>query len=340
MKISNETKIGALTVIAVTFFILGFNFLKGKSLFKTGNYLYAKYPDAKKVAPSDPVFINGFKVGSVEEAETRDNDLSSIIVSIKLNAAYKIPDNSTASIESSLLGGADISITLGNSTRYLQSGDTIPSISDPGLMDQLQSKLTPVADQLKATLTSLDAVLKNVNTVLDPTTKGNLQSVIGSLSKAAANMVTSSESLQRLLNTQTGALSKSLDNVNHFTKNLADNNDKISHVLSTIDSTTTHLSKADLEGVVNNFKQSAGQLNDILAKANSSNGSIGALINSKDLYNNLNNSVRSLNTLMDDLRVHPKRYVNISVFGKKEKGNYLISPLNDSTKAKAAPTAP
>jgi len=258
---------------------------------------------------------------------------------MKMNEAFNIPDNSVAAIESSLLGGADVSITLGTSTHYLKPGDTIQSSTDPGLMGELQTKLTPVADQLKATLTSLDAVLKNINTVLDPTTKGNLQSVIGSLSKAAANMVTSTASLQSLLNTETGSLSKSLDNVNHFTKNLADNNDKINHVLSNIDSTTTHLSQADIAGVVNTFKQSAAQLNELLAKANSTNGSIGSLINSKDLYNNLNNSVRSLNILMDDLRVHPKRYVNISVFGKKEKGNYLISPLNDSTKGTTTPSA-
>ena len=343
MKIANETKIGALTVIAVTFFMLGFNFLKGKSLFKTGNFIYAKYSDIKKIGPSDPVYINGFKIGSVYETEAQHDDLTNITVSIKLDAPYSIPDNSVAAIESSPLGGADVDIALGNSTVYLKPGDTIKSSNAPGLLGTLSNKIGPVADQLKATLSTLDTVLKNVNTVLDPTTKGNLQSVVGSLSTAAANMVASTASLQKLLNTENGTLAKSLDNVNSFTKNLADNNDKITHVLSNIDSTTTHLSKADIDGVVNTFKVSAGKLNSLLEQANSTNGSVGALLNSKELYNNINNSVRSLNILMDDLRVHPKRYVNISVFGKKEKGNYLISPLNDSTKAvvpNKTPSAP
>ncbi len=104
-----------------------------------------------------------------------------------------------------------------------------------------------------------------------------------------------------------------------------------------MDSTTSHLAAADIQGVVNTFKASATQLNTLIAKANSTDGSIGALINSKDLYNNINNSIRSLNTLMDDLRVHPKRYVNISVFGKKDKGDYLTSPLKDSTNTPAKP---
>lgn len=331
MKVSNETKIGALTAISVTLLILGFNFLKGKSLFKTGNFLTAKFADAKKLNSSDPVYVNGFQVGSVYETHAQSDDLKTIVVDIKLNAAYQVPDNSVAVIESSPLGSSNVAITLGNSPKMLASGDTILSSNEGGLLASLTNKIVPVADQLKVTLSSLDSVLRNINSVLDPSTKGNLQGVIGNLGKAAANMVVSTASLQSLLNTETGALSKSLDNMSSFTKNLADNNDKITHVLSNMDSTTAHLSKADIQGVVDNFKISASKLNDLLAKANSTDGSIGALINSKELYNNINNSVRSLNTLMDDLRVHPKRYVNISVFGKKEKGNYLASPLTDST---------
>jgi len=331
MKVSNETKIGALTAIAITLLILGFNFLKGKSLFKTGNFLYAKYADVKKINLSDPVYINGFQVGSVYETEAPDKSLKNIIVSIKLNSTYDIPDNSVASIEANPLGGSAINIALGNSGKYLTSGDTLLSSNNAGLLESLSGKITPVADQLKVTLASLDTILKNFNTILDPATKGNLQHVIASLSKAAANMVVSTASLQNLLNTETGSLAKSLDNVDKFTKNLADNNEKITQTLSNLDSTTTHLSKADIDGVINNFKVTATKLNELLAKANSTDGSIGALINSKDLYNNINTAVNSLHILMDDLRAHPKRYVNISVFGKKDKGDYLTSPLKDST---------
>jgi len=337
MKVSNETKIGALTAITVVLLILGFNFLKGKSLFKTGNFLYAKYTDAKKLNSSDPVYINGYQVGSIYGTDVKDNDLSNIIVEIKLNADYQIPDNSLASIESNPLGGEGIDIQLGNSSKYLTSGDTILSTNKGGLLESLSNKIVPVADQLKTTLASLDSVLRNVNTVLDPTTKGNLQSVIGNLSKATANMVNSTASLQGLLNTETGSLAKSLDSVGSFTKNLAANNSRITNILSNMDSTTAHLSRADIQGITDNFKASAAKLNAMLDKANSSNSSIGALINGRELYNNINNTISSLNILMDDLRVHPKRYVNISVFGKKEKGNYLTAPLKDSTTTPVKP---
>ena len=101
-------------------------------------------------------------------------------------------------------------------------------------------------------------------------------------------------------------------------------------MLSNLDKTTENLSKADIDGAVNSLKTAVDKLNTVIAKINSPDGSLGALINSKDMYNNLNNTVRSMNILLDDLRAHPKRYVNVSVFGKKDKGNYLTQPLPDS----------
>lgn len=338
MKISNETKIGALTAIAVTFLILGFNFLKGKSLFKTGNYLYAKYTDTKKLMPSNPVFINGFQVGNISDIKAATKEINSIVVEIKLNGEYKIPANSVAEIDAALLGTSAIVITTGSSTSFLNSDDTIITRESEGMFGTVTNKLIPVADQLQLTLKSLDSLLQNFNNILDPGTKGNLQSAISNLSNATASIAVSAVSLQNLLNTQSGALSRSLTHVDSFTTNLAENNEKINNVLTNIEKTTDRLSKADIDGAVNNLKNSVEKLNGVMAKVNSTDGTIGALINSKEVYNNLNSTVRSLNILLDDLRANPKRYVSISVFGKKDKGNYLTAPLSsDSTQLPAKP---
>lgn len=333
VKITNETKIGALTAIAVTFLILGFNFLKGKSLFKTGTFLYARYTDTKKLMPSNPVFINGFQVGNVANIEAGDENVSSVIVEIKLNEDYNIPDDSYAVIEANPLGTSAVVITTGKSTTFYAGNDTIQSRESGGMLSEITGKLTPVADQLKATLASLDTVLRNVNNTLDPNTKGNLQSVIENLNKASASIAISAVSLQAMMQQQSGSIAKSMDNVNSFTKNLSDNNEKISSMMSNIEKTTENLAKADIDGAINNLKASIESLNSIMSKINSTDGSVGALINDKEMYNNLNNTMRSLNILMDDLRVHPKRYVHVSVFGKKDKGEYLTAPLNDTTAA-------
>ncbi|MDZ4070466.1 MAG: mammalian cell entry protein [Sediminibacterium sp.] len=333
MKISNETKVGALTAVAITLLILGFNFLKGKTLFKTGNIIYAKYTDTKGIMVSNGVFINGFQVGSVYDIENADKNLSAIVVAIKLKDNYNIPANSIASIKENPLGNASITIALGDAATYVKSGDTILTASNAGLLGDLMNKLGPVGDQIKATVGSLDAVLKNINTIFDPATKNNLQEVIANINKTTASLVVSSASIQAMLNQQTGAITASMNNVNSFTKNLADNNDKVTRMLGNVEKTTENLSKADIDGTVAQLKNSIETLNTILGKMSSTDGSLGKLLNDKALYDNLTNTVRSANILMDDLRVHPKRYVNISVFGKKDKTGPLMAPL-DSTKAK------
>lgn len=333
MKISNETKVGALTTIAITLLILGFNFLKGKTLFKTGNFIYAKYTDTKGIMVSNGVFINGFQVGSVYDIENADANLSAIVVAIKLKDNYNIPSNSVASIKENPLGNASITISLGDAPTYVKSGDTILTSSSAGLLGDVMNKLGPVGDQIKATVGSLDSVLKNINTIFDPATKNNLQEVIANINKTTASLVVSSASIQSMLNQQTGAITASMNNVNSFTKNLADNNEKVTRMLSNVEKTTENLSKADIDGTVAQLKNSIETLNSILAKASSTDGSLGKLLNDKTLYDNLSNTVRSANILMDDLRVHPKRYVNISVFGKKDKTGPLMAPL-DSTKLK------
>jgi len=326
MKISNETKIGALTVVAVVFLILGFNFLKGKSVLKTGFFLYAKYSDLKKLGASNPVFANGFQVGTVYTT-TSDASLQSLIVEIKLNEEYKIPANSMAAIETNPLGSPVLNIALGNSTQFLKPGDTIRSVENAGMLGAISSKLGPLSDQLTATLVTLDSLMQNFNSILDTNTKGNLRSVISNLNTATAHITKSTISLEQLLNMQTGALAQSLANVNTFTSNLAKNNEKIDSTLLYLQATTRNLSQADIDGLINGFKRSADSLSQIINHINSTDGSLGALINDKALYNNLNNLARSMNVLVDDLRVHPKRYVNISVFGKKDKGDYLTEPL-------------
>ncbi|MDP3393753.1 MlaD family protein [Sediminibacterium sp.] len=332
MTVSNETKVGALTAVAITLLILSFNFLKGKTLLKSGNYLYANYTDTKGVKISNPVYVNGFQVGAVADIENADPTLQSLIVAIKLTDVYDIPTNSIAVINENPLGTPSIEIRLGNSKTFLQQGDTLQTAESKGLLSGVMDKLGPVTAQLEKTIATLDVVLKNINSVFDPQTKNNLQAVIANVNKTTESLVVSSASLQQMLNQQTGVVAQSMNNVNKFTKNLSDNNDKISQTLTNVTKTSENFVKADLAGSVDQLKLAIGNLNKLVDKVNSSDGSLGKLINDQTLYNNLNNTIRSANILVDDLRVHPKRYVNISVFGKKDKSGPLMAPLADSVK--------
>jgi phospholipid/cholesterol/gamma-HCH transport system substrate-binding protein len=144
MRVSNETKVGALTVIAITIIILGFNFLRGKTIFKSGNFIYAKYADTKGLIVSNPVFVNGYQVGSVFEIENQKDNLTQIIVSVKLNEPYKIPVNSVATIQDNPLGISSISIVLGNATAFFKSGDTIKTAPANRLLGEIVNSLSPL----------------------------------------------------------------------------------------------------------------------------------------------------------------------------------------------------
>ncbi len=154
-----------------------------------------------------------------------------------------------------------------------------------------------------------------------------MQDVMANTNRLTASLLVTAAAFQKILNDQNGALVKSMDNVNSFTRNLAGNNDKISSTLANLETTTTNLSKADINGTVASLQGSIERLNAAVSKMDSKDGSIGLLLNDRQIYDNLAKTTYSLNTLMDDLRVNPKRYVSISIFGKKNNGNYLTKPL-------------
>ncbi len=329
MKINNETKVGALTALAITMLILGFNFLKGKSLFKTGNYLFAKYTNTKGIMVSNGVFVNGYKVGTVYEIENSDPSLKEIIITIKLTGDFNIPKNSVASIKESPLSAPSIEIAMGNdTTHFLTNGETIATAENEGLLSSLSSKIAPVGDQIKVTMHSLDSLVNNVNSLLDKDGKDNLKQSIANVNKATASLLVSAASIERMLNAQSGAISQTMTNVNSFTKNLASNNEKISKTMVNLQKTTDNFANADIDGVINSLKKSTNKLNDLLEKVDNKDGTIGLLMNDKALYNNLINAVRSANILMDDVKVHPRRYINI--LGRKDNSPPLTAPLNDT----------
>lgn len=328
MKINNETKVGALTAIAITMLILGFNFLKGKSLFKTGNYLFAKYTNTKGIMVSNGVFINGFKVGNIYEIENSDPSLKEIVVTIKLTGNFNIPKNSVATIKESALSAPTVEILMGNDTQFLNTGDTIATSENESLLSSIGSKIAPVGNQLKTTMHSMDSLLNNVNSLLDADGKDHLKQSIANINKATASLLVSTASIEKMLNTQSGAISQTMNNVNSFTKNLAENNEKISKTMGNLQKTTENFANADIDGIINSLKKSTNTLNDILEKVDNKEGTVGMLMNDKALYNILTNAVRSANILMDDLKVHPRRYINI--LGKKDKTPPLTAPLNDT----------
>ena len=325
MKISNETKVGALTAIAITVLILGFNYLKGKDLSTRNDYLYAVFPHVEGLLVSSPVLINGLQVGKVGEIEAIDENISGILVGIKLAKNVNIPDNSVAFISSELLQSTSIVIRMGNSTKYKHDGDTILTQVKAGIMDEVRSNLNPTLNSVNRALNSLDSLIQKVSMVIDPHTKNNLQDAI-------ANLAATSASMRRLVDAQQTTLTNTLANVESITGNFKNNNQKIDSTLTNIQAATAKLAGPKVDEMLNNLNNTSAKLNAVIDKANSKDGTLGLLLNDRKLYDELRETNRSLTTLLDDFRLHPKRYVNISVFGRKDKSGPIEKPVYDSVR--------
>jgi phospholipid/cholesterol/gamma-HCH transport system substrate-binding protein len=213
----------------------------------------------------------------------------------------------------------------------LQSGDTISTKLDQGLLSDIKAQITPTISRVNETLDSLKLTIGALNDVFDPNTKNNLRTLIG-------NLTVSSAHLQQMLNAQSGMLARSLSNINDVTANLARSNDAVTSSIRNVEVTTSKLANANIDGTIAALQATINELKNTVGNINSSKGTLGLLMNDRALYDRLDNMANRLNTvalsaeiLFDDIRVHPKRYVNISVFGGKNKGEPLTSPVVKDT---------
>lgn len=335
MKISNETKVGALTAIAITILVLGYNFLRGKNLFSKPNKIYAVYENTMGLPNiAAPVFYKGLQIGVTGEKFEMDERATKIVVPITLSKKILIPKNSIAIISGSTLGisASVIDIKPGNDTKnYIQPGDTLLTSVPSDLLGEVTKQLNPVLYQVGNAVHSLDSVLSIIAKTFDANAKNNVQAILANVQQTTAGLITSTASLQQLLNTQTGALAGSLNNINSFTGNLAKNNDKINGIVDNLGKATTKFADLNVDQTLAKLNESIDELKGVIAKLNNDNGTLGMLVKDATLYNRINGLTQSMNTLVDDIKVNPKRY--ISLFGRKDKKiKPLDRPLNDTLK--------
>jgi phospholipid/cholesterol/gamma-HCH transport system substrate-binding protein len=324
MKISNETKVGILSVTALTILIVGFKFLKGQSLFKKDRKIYAVFNDLGGLEKSNQVKINGFIIGSVSNIQKKDKDLSGFVATINLDEEVNIPVNSKAIITSPLVGSYFINIEKGDTTVYLKVGDTLGSKKDIGIIDDVKAQLTPTLSKVRNTLDSLNTVFGSVNGLINAEVKNHLQQTLANINRA-------SSTLNGILDNSSGSITKTLKNTEELTASLKSNADDIKATVANAKKASEKFAAIDIQPTIDNLNEAIGNMKHLIAKIKTNEGTLGALMNDKKLYNKLNDAILSAEILMDDLRKNPKRYVNVSVFGRKDKTGPITSPLPKDT---------
>jgi phospholipid/cholesterol/gamma-HCH transport system substrate-binding protein len=225
MKVSNETKVGVLTISALTILILGFNFLKGKDLFSKSKRIYAVFSDLGSLSKSNEVKINGYVIGSVYKLDAQDKNVNGIVATITLTKDVNIPRDSKAYISAPLVGSSFLIIEKGKDTSYLQSGDTLATRIDNSILDDVKAQLNPTLAKVRNSLDTLDMVLGNVNRVIGAENRNNLQQTLANLNRA-------SSALNGLLDNQNGPLARTLNNASEITEELKKNTENINKTIA------------------------------------------------------------------------------------------------------------
>lgn len=296
---TKEVKIAIVAIVGLVVLFLGMNFLKGLELFSSDNRYYISFQDISGLSSSCPIYADGYKVGVVRGIVYDYTQSKDIIVEADINKDMRIPKGSSAEIVSDLMGNVKVNLLLASNPRErVNPGETIVGGINDGAMGQMKDLIPVVQDMLP----KLDSILASVNLLLqDPAIVNSLHNV----ETVTGNLTVST----RRLNTLLGTLNSRMPGL------LA----KADGVMDNAQVVTSNLSKVDVEGTMSKVNATLDNVQAFTDQLNNNNGSLGLLMRDPNLYYNLNATVKSADSLLIDLKSHPKRYVHFSVFGRKDK---------------------
>ena len=301
-----EIKTALLVILGISLFIFGFSFLKRSSIFENNKIVHTIYDEVEGLVVGAKVTINGLVIGNVSMIDFLPGS-TKILVSMRIDKDLNFSPNSKAVFyEAGLIGGKAISIEpVFDSKNTIKNNDTIASDVKPGLTELINRQIAPLQEKIESMLTSVDSLFSGISNVLNYETQNNLKNTLENLSQSVNNINMSSEALIEVIDENRSSLNISFKNAANATKN--------------INELTDSLSKINFTNTFNKLSESLNNINIILSKVENGEGTLGKFINSEELYQNLSQSSKELEELLYDLKANPSRYVQFSLFGKKQK---------------------
>lgn len=325
MKISKELKTGVIAIAAIALLVLGVNFLKGNSFFGGDDVYYAYFSNSGGVVTAGSVIVNGVQVGKVLSVELTNEKDSAKRVLMSFNVQvrnFKIARTSTLEVGALdfFTKGLIISPGLDLSQGYYKPGDKIQGIVAVDLISQVKSYVEPINQKLQKMMTSVDKVIGSISAFWDTTATSSLEGSLNEVRTAIHRFGTVALEVEDLVKTERVQLHKILANVDNITANLNLSNEKITAILGNAKRITDDLVTADFKSVIGDAQKTIRSLNDMLKNATEGKGTLGMLLNDQKLYDELVKTNKELQDLVNDIQLHPERYIHFSVLGAKSKG--------------------
>lgn len=311
MKISHEVKVGGVALITIIAFILMFSFLKGTALFTSTDTYHIVYSDIAGLTESNPVEINGYQAGVVQDIRLINDGSGLILVSLSVDRNFNIPSDTRAEITTAtLIAGMKVVLRMGESSEMCQNHDTIAGYVATSILDRLSDVVTPVEGNIADMIIKLDSVIASVNQVFSPQMRDDIRSSMSNVSSVTSD-------LKEITGSEKDELMASLEDLKVFTAMLAANSSSLDSTLKNLEKISAAVASADLASTLASLKSSLTSLDEIVKAMSKGEGTAGKLVTDDSLYTNINNTLYDLDLLLKDMRDNPKKYVHFSLFGKK-----------------------
>jgi len=337
LKIPKEVTTGIVTILAIALLVTGVNFLKGNSFFGGDQVYYAYFPNTGGVTPATSVYVNGVVVGKVLSVDLTEEKDSIKRVVMKFNITdpdFKIPRGSEIQAGSFDMFTKGLILNVSNdiSKGYYPEGSKIQGAVSVDITSQVKAYADPISQKVQAMMTSIDRMVNSVSAFWDTSATSEIESSIKEVRIAIKKFGNAANEIEGLVIEEKAKISRIMTNVEQITVNLKKANDTVKAIIGNVKHITDDLVTADFSGVMENAKNTLRSINETLDKANKGEGTLGKLLSDEQLYTELVKTNQELQNLVNDLQIHPERYIHFSVFGAKTKGVPLTN--NEEKKLK------